>query len=138
MIRTSDILACAVVVALALGATPKSFAADDPVATKLKAWDPDHDGTIDLAEAKKAGEARFVELNPDNDGTLDAKEAAGAKITAQALAQADPDHDGTLDQNEYFTVLEERFKAADPDHDGTVSLSELKTQAGKALMVMMK
>jgi hypothetical protein len=28
----------------------------------LKVWDPDNDGTIDLAEAKKAAEAKFSRL----------------------------------------------------------------------------
>ena len=126
---------CLTLGALAVCATPVlTQAADDPVAAKLKKWDPDNDGTIDWNETKTAALARFHKLNPDNDGTLDAKEAAGAKISEKALKAADPDKDGTLDEKEYLSVVEKRFKAADPDHDGTVSLAELKTPAGAALM----
>ncbi|MEJ0035769.1 MAG: hypothetical protein WDO68_06780 [Gammaproteobacteria bacterium] len=121
--------------AMAAAAVPSlAPAADDPVAAKLKAWDPDNDGTLDWAEVKKAAIARFHTINPDNDGTLDAKEAARAKISKKALVAADPDKDGTLDEKEYLSIVEQRFKAADPDHNGTVSLAELKTPAGALLM----
>jgi Ca2+-binding EF-hand superfamily protein len=40
----------------------------------LQQWDADHDGTLDLAEAKKAAAAKFDALDRDHDGTLDKKE----------------------------------------------------------------
>jgi len=132
--RAKSIVHLVLVAVAAMSVPALASAADDPVAAKLKAWDPDRDGTIDWAETKRAALARFHKLDPDKDGTLDAKEAAGAKISSNALAAADPDKDGTLDEKEYLAIVEARFKAADPDHDGTVSLAELKTLAGAVLM----
>src|ERR1700682_1510584 len=45
----------------------------------IRMFDTDNDGTLDLAEVKKAASAMFAKLdrdlaNPDRDGTLDAKE----------------------------------------------------------------
>ena len=54
-----------------------------------KALDPDADGTLDLAEAKKAGGALFDKLDKDHEGTLDIKELKG-RVTKADLAGADP------------------------------------------------
>jgi len=43
----------------------------------LKLLDTDNDGTVDLAEAKKAATAVFDKFNKDNDKTIDAKELGG-------------------------------------------------------------
>jgi Ca2+-binding EF-hand superfamily protein len=107
-------------------------------AEKLKAWDPDNDGTLDLTEVNKAAEARFDSLEGDKDGTLDAKEIKPAKVDKKAFAKADPDKDGTLTKQEYLTIVEARFRAADPDNDGTVSAAELDSKAGKMLARMLK
>jgi len=56
-------------------------------------FDTDNDGTIDLAEAKKAASSAFDKLERDHDGTLDKRELA-RRLTAKELAAADPDHDG--------------------------------------------
>src|ERR1700691_1765229 len=98
---------------------------------QLKAWDTDHDGTLDLAEAKKAAEAKFDSLDTDHDGTLDKKEMAAA-VHGTSFSKADADKDGTLDKSEYLALVEARFKAADTDHDGTISDAELNTKAGQA------
>jgi Ca2+-binding EF-hand superfamily protein len=119
-----------------LGATPLVSAAPrhaDPV----KQFDTDNDGTLDLAEVKKAASALFAKLDRDHDGTLDKRELAG-RLNARELAAADPDHDGTLTQDEYLAVVEQRFNAANPDHDGTLDAKELSTPAGKALLRLMK
>jgi hypothetical protein len=100
----------------------------DPVAR----FDTDNDGTVDLAEAKKAASSLFDRLDTDKDGTLDIKELHG-RLSRKAFAAADPDHDGTLTKDEYLALVERRFKAADPDHDGTVSAAEFRTPAGHAL-----
>jgi 5-hydroxyisourate hydrolase-like protein (transthyretin family) len=100
---------------------------------QLKAWDTDHDGTLDLAEAKKAAEAKFDRLDTDHDGTLDAKEIASTQVHKMSFSKADTDQDGTLDKSEYLALVETRFKAADTDNDSTVSDAELSTKAGMAL-----
>jgi Ca2+-binding EF-hand superfamily protein len=95
-------------------------------------FDTDNDGTVDLAEAKKAASALFDKLDTDKDGTLDLKELKG-RLTQKELKEADPDNDGTLSKDEYLAVVEKRFKAADPDNDGTLSAAEFKTAAGRSL-----
>ncbi|MET4388176.1 Ca2+-binding EF-hand superfamily protein [Bradyrhizobium sp. F1.4.3] len=99
----------------------------------VKMFDTDNDGTLDLAEVKKAAAALFAKLDPDHDGTLDMRELRG-RLTAKELAAADPDHDGTLTLDEYLSVVEQRFNAADPDNDGTLDAKELKSRAGRALL----
>src|SRR5881392_2967536 len=93
-------------------------------------FDTDNDGTVDLAEAKKAASALFDKLDRDHDGTLDKRELA-RRLTAKEFAAADPDHDGALTKDEYLAVVEQRFTAADPDHDGTLDAKELNTKAGQ-------
>ena len=97
----------------------------------------DNDGTVDLAEAKKAASALFDKLERDKDGTLDKRELA-RRLSAKELAAADPDHDGTLTKDEYLAVVEQRFSAADPDHDGTLDTKELNTAAGRALLRLLR
>ncbi len=69
----------------------------DPVAR----FDTDNDGTVDLAEAKKAAGALFDKLDTDKDGTLDIKELQG-RMSHKEFAAADPDHDKTLTKEEYL------------------------------------
>ena len=103
----------------------------------IRMFDTDNDGTVDLAEAKKAASALFDKLDRDHDGTLDKRELA-RRLTQKELAAADPDHDGTLTKDEYLAVVEQRFTAADPDHDGTLDAKELNTKAGQALLRLLK
>src|SRR5450759_5830659 len=103
----------------------------------VQMFDTDSDGTLDLAEVKKAASAVFAKLDRDHDGTLDKRELAG-RLSAKELAAADPDHDGTLTKDEYLAVVEQRFNAADPDHDGTLDAKELNTKAGQALLRLLK
>lgn len=113
-------------------------AATDSMAERMKTWDPDNDGTIDLAETNKAAEAKFDSLESDQDGTLDMKEMSSTEIDKKTFSKADPDKDGTLTKVEYLTIVEARFKATDPDNDGTVSVAELETDAGQALVLLLK
>jgi hypothetical protein len=99
--------------------------------------DTDNDGTVDLAEAKKAASDLFDKLDRDHDGTLDRRELAG-RLTAKEFAAADPDHDGTLTKDEYLAAVEQRFNAANPDHDGTLDAKELTTKAGQKLLRLLK
>jgi Ca2+-binding EF-hand superfamily protein len=103
----------------------------------IKMFDADNDGTLDLAEVKKAASAMFARLDRDHDGTLDKRELAG-RLTARELAAADPDHDGTLTTEEYLAVVEQRFNAANRDKDGTLDATELNTPAGKALLRLLR
>jgi hypothetical protein len=98
----------------------------------LKTLDPDHDGTVDLAEAKSAASKLFDKLDRDHDGTLDKRELRG-RLNAKDFAAADPDNDGTLDKNEFLALVEKRFNAANPDNDGTIDAKELKSAAGRSL-----
>jgi hypothetical protein len=119
------------------------FAGVSPVLAKsrhsnwIRMFDTDNDGTVDLAEAKKAASALFDKLDRDHDGTLDKRELA-RRLSPKEFAAADPDHDGTLSKDEYLAAVEQRFTAADPDHDGTLDAKELNTQAGQALLRLLK
>ena len=103
----------------------------------LKTLDPDHDGTVDLAETKSAASKLFDKLDRDHDGTLDKRELRG-RLNAKDFAAADPDNDGTLDKNEFLALVEKRFNAANPDNDGTIDAKELKTAAGRSLARLLK
>ena len=103
----------------------------------IQMFDIDNDGTLDLAEVKKAASALFARLDRDHDGTLDKRELAG-RLSAKELAAADPDHDGTLTTDEYLAVVEQRFNAANPDKDGTLDARELNTGAGRALLRLLR
>lgn len=103
----------------------------------IKMFDTDADGTLDLAEARKAASALFAKLDPDHDGTLDKRELAG-RLSARELAAADPDHDGTLTLDEYLAIVEKRFNAANRDGDGTLDAKELRTSAGRALLRLLR
>jgi Ca2+-binding EF-hand superfamily protein len=103
----------------------------------IRMLDTDNDGTVDLAEAKKAASAVFDRLDRDHDGTLDKRELAG-RLSAKELAAADPDRDGTLTKDEYTAVVEQRFNAANPDKDGTLDAKELNSAAGKALLRLLR
>jgi Ca2+-binding EF-hand superfamily protein len=103
----------------------------------IRMFDGDNDGTLDLAEVKKAASALFDKLDGDHDGTLDKRELAN-RLTPKELAAADPDHDGTLTKDEYLAVVEQRFGAANPDRDGTLDAKELNSKAGQALLRLLK
>jgi Ca2+-binding EF-hand superfamily protein len=106
-------------------------------ANPVRMFDTDNDGTLDLAEVKKAASALFAKLDRDHDGTLDKRELAG-RLSAKELAAADPDRDGTLTADEYLAVVEQRFNAANPDKDGTLDAKELNTAAGRALLRLIR
>ncbi len=103
----------------------------------LAGLDTDNDGTVDLAEAKKAASALFDRLDRDHDGTLDKAELRG-RLSSQEIAAADPDKDGTVTKDEYLAIVEQRFRAANPDDDGTLDAKEFRSKAGRALMRLLK
>jgi Ca2+-binding EF-hand superfamily protein len=125
----------AVVLTLAIG-TVAGRSLPALAAGPIRLLDTDNDGTVDLAEAKKAA-ALFDKLDRDHDGTLEKRELAG-RLSAREFAAADPDHDGTLTKDEYLAVVEQRFNAANPDKDGTLDAKELSSAAGKALLRLLR
>ena len=135
MISRRAVLLTLVVATLAGGSRP--VLAGPRQRTPIQMFDTHNDGTLDLAEVKKAASALFARLDRDHDGTLDKRELAG-RLTAKELADADPDHDGTLTENEYLAVVEQRFNAANPDKDGTLDAKELNSRAGRALLRLLK
>src|SRR5258706_2207385 len=128
---------------LLTGATPKFAGGKRPPLERprrtnpIRMFDTDNDGTLDLAEVKKAASALFARLDRDHDGTLDKHELAG-RLSPTEFAAADPDHDGTLTADEYLAVVELRFNAANPGKDGTLDAKELNTSAGRALLRLLR
>jgi Ca2+-binding EF-hand superfamily protein len=123
------------VATLSAGSRPVFAGSRQPAPIRM--FDMDNDGTLDLAEVKKAASALFARLDRDRDGTLDKRELAG-RLSPRELAVADPDHDGTLTVDEYLAVVEQRFNAANPDEDGTLDARELNTGAGRALLRLLR
>ena len=113
------------------------FGAASPAGAQDSTFDTDHDGTVDLAEAKKAASDTFDKLDADHDGTLSRKELQD-RLSRRDFAAADADKDGTLSKGEYLALVEQRFKAADGDHDGTLSNRELRTAKGRALARLLR
>jgi Ca2+-binding EF-hand superfamily protein len=136
-LMTLKTLTLASVLAVSLPAMAVMSASPSFAASALESLDPDHDGTIDLAEAKAAAGALFDKLEKDNDGTLDHKELHG-RISAKDWAVADPDNDKTVSKDEYLAYVEVLFKKADPDNDGTIDAKELNSPAGRALLRLLK
>src|SRR5258706_14694878 len=70
----------------------------------IKMFDTDNDGTVDLAEAKKAASALFDKLDRDHDGTLDKRELAG-RLNPKKVVAPGPAHHGRLSKDEYLSVV---------------------------------
>jgi len=126
--------AIAVAITALIGAATPARAKDSSLVGQ---FDTDKDGTVDLAEAKKASSDMFDKLDVDHDGTLTFKELHG-RMSRKEFAAADTDKDGTLTKEEYLAVVEQRFKAADKDHDGTLSNWEFQTPKGRALVRLLR
>jgi Ca2+-binding EF-hand superfamily protein len=135
MISRRSVLTMLLVAVVSSGVRPLWAASGGRNAIKM--LDTDNDGTLDLAEVKKAASRLFAKLDRDHDGTLDRREL-GRRLSAKEFAAADPDHDGTLTLDEYLSVVEQRFNAANPDRDGTLDDKELNTRAGLALLRLLK
>jgi Ca2+-binding EF-hand superfamily protein len=103
----------------------------------LQSLDTDHDGTVDLAEAKAAASKLFARLDRDHDGTLDRRELRG-RMVSKEFAAANRDRDGTLDKAEYLAAVEKAFRAADRDNDGTLDANELSSPRGRVLLRLLQ
>ena len=136
-LTTLKTLSLASLLAVSLPAMAVMSASPSFAASALASLDPDHDGTVDLTEAKAAASALFDKLEKDHDGTLDHKELHG-RILDKEWAVADPDNDKTISKDEYLAYVEVLFKKADPDNDGTIDAKELSSPAGNALLRLLK
>jgi Ca2+-binding EF-hand superfamily protein len=138
MAPTGRMLGVAILAAIlgsaSLGYTPAAAAT---ARGALQALDTDHDGTVDLAEAKAAASKLFDKLDRDHDGTLDRRELRG-RLVSKEFAAADGDRDGTLDKDEYLALVEKSFKAADRDNDGTLDAKELSAPRGRMLLRLLR
>jgi len=129
---------CAVALLAGFGlACDYTAAAAKGTCAAFAALDPDNDGTLDLNEASQAASALFDKLDKDKEGTLSVGELQG-RLSKKELAAGDPDKDKTLTKDEYLAIVAARFKASDPDGEGTVDCREAKSQAGRALMRLLK
>src|SRR5260370_11970474 len=97
--------------AFVLAFTPATFLAGAmPASAKsrhsspVQMFDTDNDGTVDLAEAKKAASALFDKLDRDHHGTLDQRELA-RRLTPTALPAPHPDHHATLPHDEHLSFV---------------------------------
>ena len=111
--------------------------AASPAGALPRGLDPDKDGTMDLAEAKKAAIDLFDKLDRDHDGTLDRRELRG-RLQGAAFTASDRDNDGSMTKEECIALVEERFNAADRDHDGTLDAAELRSKEGRDLLKLLK
>src|SRR5258706_9834995 len=73
----------------------------------IKMFDTDNDGTVDLAEAKKAASALFDKLDRDHDGTLDKRELA-ARFSPTEVPPAAPRPPGTAAKGRHLPPLQAR------------------------------
>lgn len=139
MRKATRLVFSAVGLSATLGLSMAAFtsAAEASAASKLKHYDTDHDGTLDLKEVTAGAGATFDALNKDKDGTVDIKELQG-RLSKSDFAAADPDHDKTLTKDEYVAAVVKAFKAADPDHDGTLDIKELKSKPGGTVVRLLK
>ncbi|MBV9749362.1 MAG: hypothetical protein JO157_11155 [Acetobacteraceae bacterium] len=142
MLRT--VLAAA---ALALAASPALAQGDKPANSIQGQYDAsrdpgrfdlDHDGTLDLAEAKSAAAYEFNKLDTDHDGTLSRRELGG-RVGGVAFKRVNLDKDHTLDKAEYLKLVEQRFDAAGGGPDKTIKIEDLPSSgAGKRLLQLMQ
>src|SRR5260370_7945624 len=102
MISRRNAILTAITGLAGMGAAHSAFAKKpSPVAS----FDTDHDGTVDLAEAKKAASDLFDKLDAARDGTLDINELQG-RLRRKDFATADPDNAKTLTKDDSLPALE--------------------------------
>jgi EF hand len=107
----------------------------DSASDVIAMWDPDHDGTLDLAEINKAAAAEFDKLDLDHDGTLDMKEL-GQHVASAEFQAADQGRHAR--QGRICIDCSLRVHAANPDNDATIDAKELRTAASAPLMELLK
>ncbi len=106
-------------------------------ADPMKAFDINHDRSIDSAEAKSAAAAHYDGLDPALNDHLTPQQAAPV-LSAQEFRKADTHNNGYLTKAEYLAVVLQRFKVADTDKDGKLTQKELNAKAGQLLLKLMR
>jgi len=101
-------------------------------------FDTDNDGTIDLAEAKKAASGIVSTSWNVIMMARSTNESWARRLTPKELAAADPDHDGTLTKGRIPCGGRATLQCRRSDHDGTLDAKELNTKAGQALLRLLK
>jgi Ca2+-binding EF-hand superfamily protein len=121
--------------AVALLGSVGAVSAKTSIAAFLTAADSDKDGTVTLDEVKAYASERFKALETDKDGTLDKTELKG-RLSATGFKSANTDADKTIDEAEFMGYVETLFKQAN-DNDTTLDAKELKSPAGKKLIILL-
>jgi len=109
----------------------------------IRMFDKDNDGTIDLGEAEAAAAALFDQLDRDHDGTLTQEELGDRATVLRALLPSPSRFkmfaaEGKMTKDDYLALTEMRFKLADPDNDGKLDAKELESEAGQALLKLLR
>merc|ERR1719219_2223137 len=91
--------------------------------------DKNHDGFIDLNEAKQASAKDFVEADWNHDGKLSFEEIKSYKhnFLKEMFNYDDKNHDGFIDLNEEKQATEKMFNETDWNRDGKLSFEEIKS-----------
>jgi Ca2+-binding EF-hand superfamily protein len=143
----SLLLRLARVVLLAAGAwivlQSSSVSAQTSGSEAIRMFDKDNDGTVDLGEAEAAAAALFDQLDRDHDGTLTQEELGDRTTVLRALSPSPSRFklfavEGKMTKDDYLALTEMRFKLADPDNDGKLDAKELESEAGQALLKLLR
>ena len=113
---------------MAGGTSPKAF---------MKAVNGDADKTISRDELDAYAKTRFAALESDNDKTLDDKELKG-RLSSAGMAMADSDKDKSVDESEFVDYADKLFDEANKKGDKTLSVAELRSPAGKKLIMLLR
>ena len=115
-------------------------AANDPVATRMKAMDTNLDGMVSKDEYMTYAKSRFDAMDTDHDGQVTTTEMdasrkdamKGKTVAAQRVSSAtaiklmDANNDGMLSAEEHATAAEKEFNAMDTNHDDQLSMDEMR------------
>lgn len=98
----------------------------------LKAVDPDNDGKLELAEAKKAASEAWKKVSAAKNKAEDFEARLGSKELAEGTG-------GTgIMEKEYVEIATTMFRGADADKDGSVDCKELEADIGQSLLKLLK
>lgn len=141
MVRYGSLAAGAALM-LGLAATPMAHAQqENPLSSQqLKSFMKDYGSneTLTLEQANKAADSHFAKLDTDHDGTVDKKELIPAGVSDNDFTLIDPDKDNLVQKSEYTNLVKQKFNAADTSHNNKLTEAELNSNAGQALMRLLR